>query len=69
MPEEVIAEAVQGGTLVYLDVETQNLSKVQVLEELAKQLAAGGSAPLRICIPGVGSPVWGEGDLDAQVRF
>lgn len=70
VPEEVIAEAIQGGRLDYLDIGMRNLSTADVLGELSRRLSmtlAEGVAPLRICIPDFGSPVWG--DLGAQVRF
>jgi hypothetical protein len=37
-----------------------------VLEEMTEYLSSDTSAPVRICIPRMGSPIWG--DLTAQVR-
>ncbi|KAF8973749.1 Elongator complex protein 4 [Flammula alnicola] len=60
VPEEVIAEALEGKRLHLVDVGFQSLSTVAVLGEISRQLTTDGSVPLRICIPALGSPVWGD---------
>lgn len=62
MPQEVLAEAKQGNRLVFVEVG-QGLGGV--LNALRQALEAERAVPLRICIPGLGSPAWG--DLSSEV--
>ncbi|KJA26157.1 hypothetical protein HYPSUDRAFT_199363 [Hypholoma sublateritium FD-334 SS-4] len=61
VPQEVLAEAIAGNRLTFVDVG-QGLAGV--LGALRRALGAEGAVPLRICIPGLGSPAWG--DLSSQ---
>jgi len=64
IPEEAIDDGLKTDRLHLIDV-SQNPSISGVLEEVTRYLSSDTSAPVRICIPNLGSPVWG--DLTAQV--
>ncbi|KAJ7900052.1 Elongator complex protein 4 [Mycena olivaceomarginata] len=67
VPPAVIADAVAARRLVLVPLEATRTT-ARVLEHLAEVLVAA-SAPLRVCVPTLGSPSWG--DLGAQdiLRF
>jgi elongator complex protein 4 len=63
IPHSVVEGAIQSGDLICLDVNTPRLEVVfQHMEEILK---TESHIPLRICIPHLGSPQWG--DLNSQV--
>jgi len=64
IPEGVIDDGLKTDRLHLIDV-SQNPSISGVLEEMTRYLSSDTTAPVRICIPNLGSPVWG--DLTAQV--
>ena len=62
VPESVIRDARASGKLFFID------NPDEVVRALDRQLAAGGaSAPVRICVPSLGSPWWG--DIERTVRL
>jgi elongator complex protein 4 len=61
MPEEVIDDALKTDRLHLITVTGRR----GVLEEMTEYLSSDTSAPVRVCIPTMGSPIWGE--LTAQV--
>lgn len=64
IPEEAIDDGLKTDRLHLIDV-SQNPSISGTLEEMTRFLSSDTSAPVRICIPNLGSPVWGN--LTAQV--
>lgn len=66
IPPAVVAEALASGQLSVVDVDCASgvPATVRVLERLAAVLESNDT-PLRICVPSLGSPHWG--DLAAQV--
>ncbi|KAJ7706472.1 Elongator complex protein 4 [Mycena rosella] len=70
IPSSVVAGALASGQLAVVDVETASgrPATVCVLERL-KEILETGDTQLRICVPSLGSPYWG--DLAAQdiLRF
>jgi elongator complex protein 4 len=65
VPKEVIDDAVKSGQLQFLDLEGRKLSITAIFDEMARTIEADSSLPLRVCIPSLGSPVWG--DVTTQV--
>ena len=62
VPESVIRDARASGKLFFIDKADG------VVRALDRQLAAGAaSAPVRICVPSLGSPWWG--DIGRKVRI
>lgn len=59
VPEAVVNEAIASKQLHMVDVE-RCTSAVEILGEITKYLTSDGSAPVRICIPSLGSPAWGS---------
>jgi elongator complex protein 4 len=53
----VIAEAVAERRLTFVEV---GRPAEDVLGDLAQELASGGTLPVRICIPALGAPAWGD---------
>ncbi|SJL05975.1 uncharacterized protein ARMOST_09311 [Armillaria ostoyae] len=67
IPNSIINNALQSGQLSLLDVGTVGMDDVSipystfVLRQIEKVIRAGSpSTPLRICIPALGSPEWGD---------
>ena len=60
VPKELIDDAVKSGQLQFLDLEGRNLTIKAIFDEMAKAIEADSSIPLRVCIPSLGSPVWGD---------
>lgn len=67
VPKELIDEAVKSGQLQYLDLEGQKFSITTIFDEITRAIEADSSLPLRICIPSLGSPIWG--DVTVQVNL
>ena len=65
VPKELIDDAVKSGQLQFLDFERRKLSITAVLDEITRAIEADSSLPLRVCIPSLGSPIWG--DVTVQV--
>ncbi|KAL1713647.1 Elongator complex protein 4 [Schizophyllum commune] len=64
VPESVIRDARASGKLFFID------NPDEVVRALDRQLAAGGaSAPVRICVPSLGSPWWGDIGGKDVLRF
>lgn len=64
VPEGVVSEARASGRLVFIDTPE---GAVRVLDS---RLAGGGAAsPVRICVPGLGSPWWGDVGSKDILRF
>lgn len=61
IPEEVIDDALKTDRLHLISVS----GRKGVLEEMTDYLSSDTSTPVRVCIPTMGSPIWGE--LTAQV--
>ena len=61
IPEEVIDDALRTDRLHLINVTGSR----GVLEEMTEYLSSETSAPVRVCIPTMGAPIWGE--LTAQV--
>ncbi|KAJ7492898.1 PAXNEB-domain-containing protein [Mycena latifolia] len=70
IPAGVVADALASGQLAVVDVDTASgrPATVHVLERLAEILSAG-DAPLRICVPSLGSPHWGDLTTQDILRF
>lgn len=64
IPEEVVNDAIERDRLHFIDV-SKLVSPSRVLEAVSRFVSSDTSAPVRICIPSLGSPAWG--DLTAQV--
>jgi len=71
IPDSVVQTALQKGQLRFLKVtcgpEQLQLSITEVLRSISTDLTSqeGGNAPIRFCIPSLGSPFWGN--LSSQV--
>ena len=65
MPKELIDDAVKSGQLQFLDLEGRKLSITVIIDEITRAIETDSSLPLRVCIPSLGSPIWG--DVTAQV--
>lgn len=64
VPDGVVSEARASGRLVFIDTPE---GAVRVLDS---RLAGGGAAsPVRICVPGLGSPWWGDVGSKDILRF
>jgi elongator complex protein 4 len=63
--KELIGDAVKSGQLHFLDLEGRKISLTAIFDEIARVIEADSSLPLRVCIPSLGSPVWG--DVTTQV--
>ncbi|KAJ3493718.1 hypothetical protein NLJ89_g10954 [Agrocybe chaxingu] len=66
VPEDVISEARKADRLHFVDVGSDALLPSAVLGEITRYMESDSSAPVRICITSLGSPVWG--DLTSQVK-
>ncbi|CAA7266618.1 unnamed protein product [Cyclocybe aegerita] len=64
VPEDVINKARKADRLRFVDVGLDALSPSAVLSEITRYMESDSSAPVRICITSLGSPVWG--DLTSQ---
>ncbi|KAJ7275320.1 Elongator complex protein 4 [Mycena haematopus] len=69
IPPSAVADAVAARRLVVVPIDAGVGSTTRVLQRLAEVLANNQGGPIRICIPALGSPGWG--DLTAQdlLRF
>jgi elongator complex protein 4 len=65
VPKELIDDAVKSGQLQYLDLEGRKLSIAAIFDEMTRAIEVDSSLPLRVCIPSLGSPIWG--DVTVQV--
>lgn len=69
VPDPVIQAALQNGNLIYLEVahKKQISPSSEILHALSEILSKNDAtkAPIRICIPSLGSPRWGS--LTSQV--
>ncbi|KAJ7102205.1 PAXNEB-domain-containing protein [Mycena belliarum] len=70
IPSEIVADALTSGQLSFVDVESTpgRPTTVCVLERLS-ELLARGDTPLRICVPSLGSPDWGDLAIQDILRF
>ncbi|KAF9480055.1 hypothetical protein BDN70DRAFT_993009 [Pholiota conissans] len=57
VPEEVIAEAVGERRLTFVEVGRR---VEDVLRSIAQELAMENALPVRICVPWLGTPAWGD---------
>ncbi|KAK0198657.1 PAXNEB-domain-containing protein [Armillaria mellea] len=76
MPNSIINSALQSRQLSLFDVGTVGMDDVStpystfVLRQIEKVIRAGSpSTPLRICIPALGSPEWGDVNSRDILRF
>ncbi|PBK77009.1 PAXNEB-domain-containing protein [Armillaria solidipes] len=76
IPNSIINSALQSGQLSLFDVGTVGIDDVStpystfVLRQIEKVIRAGSpSTPLRICIPALGSPEWGDVNSRDILRF
>ncbi|PBL00795.1 PAXNEB-domain-containing protein [Armillaria gallica] len=76
IPNSIINSGLQSGQLSLFDVGTVGMDDVStpystfVLRQIEKVIRAGSpSTPLRICIPALGSPEWGDVDSRDILRF
>ena len=67
VPKELIEDAVKSGQVQFLDLGRRKFSMRTILDEITSAIEDDSSLPLRICIPSLGSPVWG--DVTTQVIF
>lgn len=67
VPKELIDDAIKSGQIQILDLERRKLSMTAIFDEIARAIEADSSLPLRVCIPSLGSPIWG--DMTIQVIF
>ena len=65
IPKELIDDVVKSGQLQFLNLEGRKLSIKAIIDEITRAIEADRSLPLRVCIPSLGSPMWG--DMTAQV--
>jgi elongator complex protein 4 len=66
VPKELIDDAVKSGQLQFLDLEGRKFSITAIFDEITRAIEADSeSLPLRVCIPSLGSPIWG--DVTVQV--
>ena len=65
VPKELIEDAVESGQVQFLDLERQKLSMIAIFDDITRAIQVDSSLPLRICVPSLGSPVWG--DVTTQV--
>ena len=65
VPKELIDDAVKSGQLRFLDLEGRKFSITAIFGEIMRAIEADSSLPLRVCIPSLGSPIWG--DVTVQV--
>ncbi|KAF8807583.1 PAXNEB-domain-containing protein [Phlegmacium glaucopus] len=69
IPKEIIDDAVKSSQIQFLDLERRRLSMAVILDEIAKVIEADSSLPLRVCIPSLGSPVWGDVTTQSILHF
>ncbi|KAG7450321.1 PAXNEB-domain-containing protein [Guyanagaster necrorhizus] len=76
IPDSIINSALQSGQLSLFDVGIIGMDDVSapcsalVLRQIEKVIKAGSpSTPLRICIPALGSPEWGDVNSKDILRF
>jgi elongator complex protein 4 len=72
IPHSIIHGALQSGNLIYLNIDSTQSDScptkiIRRIEEYLHTEGQGSSIPLRICIPSLGSPQWG--DLTPQVAL
>ncbi|KAH0590507.1 hypothetical protein H2248_000654 [Termitomyces sp. 'cryptogamus'] len=63
VPTSVIDKAFQSGRLSFINVQSSGSGPVsisEVLNRIRDALKCGAPQPIRICIPALGSPSWGE---------
>lgn len=67
VPKELIDDAVKSGQLQFLNLEGRKFSITAIFDEITRAIEADSSLPLRVCIPSLGSPIWG--DVTVQVIY
>lgn len=59
-PASLIDDAFCSGQLSSLTIEPSKLDVTNLIRQLEDKLQSDASTPLRICIPSLGSPFWGD---------
>ena len=65
VPKELIDETVKSSQLQFLDLEGRKVPITAIFDEITRAIEADSSLPSRVCIPSLGSPIWG--DVTSQV--
>ncbi|KAF8167916.1 Elongator complex protein 4 [Crassisporium funariophilum] len=69
VPDGLVDDALSASQLRLMNVGSEDPSLVKLLHEISEYLTADTSIPVRICIPSLGSPSWGDVTTQSILHF